>query len=103
MLSYFKKLFSPKPKVDYAQIIQNGAVILDVRTGEEFRAGHIKGAVNIPLQKLREQTSRLKKNKPIITCCRSGARSATAKSILQRHGFEVYNGGSWTSLRKYTN
>jgi rhodanese-related sulfurtransferase len=103
MLSYLKKLFSPKPKVDYAQIIQNGAVILDVRTGEEFRAGHVKGAVNIPLQKLREQTSRLKKNKPIITCCRSGARSATAKSILQRYGFEVYNGGSWTSLRKYTN
>jgi rhodanese-related sulfurtransferase len=43
------------------------------------------------------------KNRPIVTCCASGARSASAKRILKSHGFEqVYNGGSWYTLRKYT-
>jgi rhodanese-related sulfurtransferase len=40
------------------------------------------------------------KNQPIITCCASGMRSASAKSILQSNGFtQVYNGGGWSSLQ----
>ncbi|MBX7142353.1 MAG: rhodanese-like domain-containing protein [Chitinophagales bacterium] len=102
MLSFISKLFSSKPKVDYSQLIANGAVILDVRTPSEYRAGHVKGSVNIPLQGLRGQISKLKKNKPIITCCASGSRSASARLLLQSYGFEeVYNGGPWHTLRKF--
>jgi len=44
--------------------------------------------------------SKLKKDKPIITCCASGMRSASAKSILKSNGFtEVHNGGGWSSLQ----
>jgi phage shock protein E len=86
--------------IDYAQLVKEGAIILDVRTSGEFSTGHIKGSVNIPVNALSKNLAKLKaKNKPIITCCASGMRSASAKGILQSNGFSnVYNGGSWHSL-----
>lgn len=100
MFNLIKKLFGMGPSVDYQALMQKGAIILDVRTKNEFQSGHIKGAVNIPVQTLGSNLSKLKKDRPIITCCASGMRSASAKSILQSNGFtEVYNGGSWASLQ----
>ena len=76
------------------------AVILDVRTPEEFNDGHIEGAKNIALQILNGKVSEIKKwNKPIIACCRSGVRSAQATSILKQNGIDCINGGGWTSLQ----
>lgn len=84
---------------DLKTIYARGAVIVDVRTPEEFRQGHIKGAVNIPLNLLPLQIPELKKkNAPVITCCKSGGRSGMARATLAREGFEVYNGGPWESL-----
>jgi len=95
----FKGLFGKS--IDLKTIYQNGAVILDVRTPEEFRTGHIKGAINTPVDQVKGAISDLKKkNKPVITCCRSGARSGMAKSLLEAAGLEVYNGGPWDSLEK---
>ncbi len=88
-------------KADYKELVTNGATILDVRTKEEYKFGHIKNSVNIPLDKLTGSLKRLNKNKPVITCCASGSRSALARRILKNHGFEVYNGGSWGSLNRY--
>jgi len=100
MLQAIKNLLGFGPKVDYRDLIQKGAVIIDVRTPNEFRGGHIKSALNIPLNNLASQVSKIKKDKPVITCCASGMRSASAKSYLQSNGFkEVYNGGSWMSLQ----
>jgi rhodanese-related sulfurtransferase len=100
MLSAIKNLFSSEPKVDFGELITNKAVILDVRTKEEYQGGHIKGSINIPLQSLNAQLSKLKKDKVIITCCASGGRSSVAKKILKSNGFEnVHNAGSWTNLR----
>ena len=101
MLEGIKQLFGFGPKVDYAELVKNGAIILDVRSKHEFAAGHIKGSVNISISQLNDNISRLKdKNKPIIACCASGARSASAKSILKSKGYtQVYNGGSWNSLK----
>ena len=101
MITILKKLFGLGPKVDYAQLVKSGAVVLDVRSKEEFEGGHIRGAVNIPVDQLRNNFSRLKdKTKPIITCCASGMRSASAKSILLSNGYTtVYNGGGWGSLQ----
>lgn len=87
-------------KVDFKKMVKDGAVILDVRTPAEYNGGHIKGSINIPLQSLDKNLGKLKKDKVIITCCASGMRSASAKSVLKSKGFEdVHNGGGWASLQ----
>lgn len=101
MLQILKQLFGLGPKVNYKELLQQGAQIIDVRTKGEYQSGHIRGSVNIPLQQLNTQLSKIKKDKPVITCCASGMRSASAKSILKSNGFtEVYNGGGWASLQQ---
>lgn len=100
MLDQIKKLFGFGPTTDLAEVMQRGGVIIDVRTPGEYASGHIKGSTNIPLASLSGQLAKLKKDKPVITCCASGMRSGSAKSMLQAHGFkEVYNGGSWVNLK----
>jgi len=101
MIKILQKLFGFGTTVDYAELVKNGAIILDVRSKGEFSGGHIKGAINIPVDVLKNSLTQLKdKNKTIITCCASGMRSASAKSILKTHGYtDVYNGGGWSSLR----
>lgn len=103
MLQNIKNLLGFGPKVNIGELIKNGAVVVDVRTRSEYAGGHVKGSVNIPLDQLSANLYRLKdKNKPIITCCASGMRSASAKSYLRSQGYsEVHNGGSWLSLRKH--
>lgn len=101
-MGILSKLFGFGPKVDLGQLINDGAVILDVRTPGEYAGGHIKGSINIPVDQLKSKMSSLKKDKVIITCCASGMRSASARGMLKASGFaEVHNGGSWMSLRKY--
>jgi phage shock protein E len=100
MFNFIKNLFGLGPKVDYQELVKNGAQIIDVRTKGEFQSGHIKGSKNIPLQSLQNNMKKIKKDKPVITCCASGMRSGSAKSMLKANGFsEVYNGGGWMSLR----
>lgn len=100
MLNALKNLLGFGPKVDYAELVKQGAVILDVRSKREYQGGHIKGSVNISVETLGKNLKKLKKDKPIITCCASGMRSGSAKNILKSNGFaEVHNGGNWMSLR----
>lgn len=100
MINAIKNLFGFGTKVDYADLVKQGAIILDVRSKGEYQGGHIKGSINIPVDTLNNNLSKLKKDKPIITCCASGMRSASAKSILKSNGFsEVHNGGGWSSLQ----
>lgn len=104
MIQLLKNLFGKSQKIDFKKIVSEGAVILDVRTPQEFSTGHIKESVNIPVQDLSSQLKRIKKDKPVITCCASGMRSATAASVLKSAGYtEVYNGGGWYSLEKKIN
>lgn len=67
--------------------------LLDVRTVEEFKAGHIRGAKLIPLSKLEGNLDKLKKDKQkkIIVYCRSGSRSVAASRILKENGFTPLN------------
>ncbi len=102
MINTLKKIFGIGPKVDYAELIKNGAIILDVRSKGEYANGHVKGSINIPLDQLGSNLAKFKKDKAIITCCASGMRSGVAKSQLKSNGFnDVYNGGSWSSLSRY--
>ncbi len=80
---------------------EKGAVIIDVRTVDEFKSGHITGSKNYPLGSLSSKINDIKKaNKPVIVCCQSGMRSSQAASLLQKHGIEVINGGGWSSLQQ---
>jgi len=97
MFSFLKKIFGSG--INYKELMDKGAMIIDVRTPGEFQSGHISGSINIPLQELSKNLHKLKKDVPLITCCASGMRSASAKSILLNKGYtEVYNGGGWASL-----
>ncbi|THF51285.1 rhodanese-like domain-containing protein [Flavobacterium supellecticarium] len=81
------------------EFVAKGAIILDVRTPEEFAGGHIPNSRNIPLQRIASEITTIKKwNKPVITCCRSGMRSAQAATVLKQNNIEVINGGGWNSL-----
>lgn len=101
MFEAIKNLFGFGPKVDFAALIKEGALIVDVRSPGEFKGGNIKGSINIPLNVLAANLSKLKnKDQTIITICASGIRSASAKSILQSNDYSsVYNGGGWRSLQ----
>ena len=101
MINTIKKLLGFGPSVDYADLVKQGAIILDVRSKGEYSGGHIKGSINVSVDALSNNLDKLKdKNKTIITCCASGMRSASAKSILKSKGYtNVYNGGGWSSLK----
>jgi len=72
-------------------IPSSGAYILDVRTPSEYRKGHLKNAVNIPLDMLRSRLAELPRDQEIWTHCFVGQRSYYAARILQQHGFKVRN------------
>ncbi len=62
-------------------------MLLDVRTPEEYAAGHIAGATLIPVQVLAERLNEVPKNKQVYVYCHSGTRSARASKLLAAHGF----------------
>lgn len=101
MFSTLKSMFGLGTQPDYSTMVKEGALILDVRSKGEFSSGHIKNAINIPVDQLSSQLVKLKdKNQCIICCCASGMRSGNAKRILESNGYKtVYNGGGWSSLQ----
>lgn len=79
----------------------DGATVLDVRTDPEWREGHIAGAIHIPLGHLVDRLTEIPRDRPVVTQCQVGGRSAIAASLLARAGFaDVRNlaGGieAWT-------
>lgn len=100
MFDFIRKLFGGE-SVDYKSLVANGAVIIDVRTPGEFAGGHVKGAVNIPLDSIDKNLNKIQAyKKPLVMCCASGMRSGRATSFLKSKGLqEVYNAGAWSNLR----
>lgn len=86
-----------EPDPQAVTMVEAGATLLDVRTTGEFAQGHIRDAVNIPVQELDGRVGELDVSKPVVVYCRSGARSASAASTLRAGGFEVYDLGAMTS------
>ena len=73
----------------------SNAMLVDVRTPEEYREGHIPGSINVPLQQIEDiELEVAEKNTPLYVYCRSGARSRQATAMLQEMGYEeVHNIG----------
>ena len=94
---------SSNPEFKHIQeYLDKGAVILDVRTEVEYNEGHVKQSLHIVLDDLEDEIEQVKAlQKPIITCCRSGARSERAKDILADYGIDVINGGPWQNVQSY--
>ena len=102
MLTAIRNFFGMGAKTDFSKLVKEGAIIIDVRSKYEFTSGHVTGAINVPLDQLSDYAQKWKdKNKPMITCCASGMRSASAKSLLLSKGFSnVFNGGGWYGLQR---
>lgn len=91
----FWRLKQTQKKV--AEFMKQNAIIIDVRSVEEFNQAANPKSQNIPLDTLNEACKKLDKTKPIIVCCASGMRSSMAQSLLKRQGFtNVVNAGPWT-------
>jgi phage shock protein E len=102
LLQYFKNLLGiGKRRELLLDALRRGSYIIDVRTPQEYRMGHIQQAVNIPFELISKNADKIRKiGKPIITCCQTGPRSGRAARRLRRKGIpEVINGGSWISLK----
>jgi phage shock protein E len=82
------------------QVVAEGAKVIDVRSVEEFRAGHVPGALNIPLHTLPLRLSEVgPTDKPVVLYCLSGGRSGQAADLLRRSGFvEVLNVGPMSAF-----
>ena len=84
------------------ELINNGALIIDVRTPEEFAKGHLDKSKNIPLPFIVAAAKKMEipKSKSIVMYCRSGRRSGLATEALRRVGYlNVYNGGGFELLK----
>jgi phage shock protein E len=82
---------------------KQGAVVIDVRTPEEYKAGHLQGTTNVPLAEIASRISQVSPdtNQPVLLHCRSGGRSARAKDVLVKAGYQnVKNLGGLEEARK---
>ena len=89
------------PATQAHQAVAEGAVLLDIRERDEWRAGHAPQARHVALSQLEDHLGDLPADRPIVTVCRSGRRSAIAAHLLTRHGYTASNlaGGmnAWTT------
>lgn len=74
----------------------SSTLLIDVRTSEEYKAGHIKGSRNIPLQDIENSNFELDKQAKIVLVCKTGRRAEKAKQLLSNQGYiNVENAGNW--------
>ncbi|MEZ9785275.1 rhodanese-like domain-containing protein [Vibrio breoganii] len=94
-MTYATSAFATERAEQAWEWIDSGAVVIDVRTPQEFNGGHLDNAVNIPVADLsRADLSFVDRDDHIVVYCRSGNRSGNAKQILLTKGYKhVHNGG----------
>lgn len=83
----FFALHEPRTSRAVRSALRQGAVVLDVRTPDEYVGDHYPGAVNIPLEHLAKRVDELDRDRPIVVYCTSGMRSSRAVKVLKRAGF----------------
>lgn len=83
------------------EYLEKEAVVLDVRTLDEWNEGHIDIAKHIVLSLIPLEIEQIKSwDKPVIAVCRSGGRSGQAAQFLAQNGIDVINGGPWQNVAK---
>ncbi len=90
----FKKVKSMMPKY-----LEQGALVVDVRSPAEYNSASAPGSLNIPLNQIQTRANELDPSRLILVCCASGTRSGIAAGILKQQGFKnVVNAGPWTNV-----
>lgn len=83
------------------EMLRDGATIVDVRSPQEFAAGHAGGSRNIPLDQIAARSGELDPERWVVLCCASGTRSAMAARLLRGRGFrKVANAGAWRNVAR---
>ena len=79
-------------------LLEQGGLVVDVRSAEEYSSGHGPDTLNLPLHLLPVLAEeRIPWDRPLLLCCASGARSAAALAFLLPQGYDAHNLGSWVS------
>ncbi len=100
MMNWIMKALGAGDAQEAKKFIEQGSTVIDVRTKAEFDSGHLEGSIHIPLDQIEARINEIEKMKqPIVTCCRSGARSGSAARILNNAGIKAMNGGPWNGLK----
>jgi rhodanese-related sulfurtransferase len=103
-MSFFGLFGGGTSAASIEEYLKDGAVVIDVRTIDEFESGHVTGSKNIVLNSIPAKIAEIKAmNKKVIAVCRSGARSGQATSFLKQQGIDVINGGPWQNVAKFVN
>ena len=101
-MSFLGLFDSGNSEASIEEYLNDGAVVIDVRTVQEFRDGHVNGSKNIVLNSIPAKVSEIKElNKKVIAVCRSGARSGQATTFLNQRGIDIINGGPWQNVAKF--
>ncbi|QHC68705.1 rhodanese-like domain-containing protein (plasmid) [Rathayibacter sp. VKM Ac-2759] len=95
MIEFFTRLLRrsftgvsvPKAK----ELVLFGATLVDVRTAQEWRTGHVPAAKHVPLDILLTERAGIRKDRPVVLMCHSGARSATGARLLAQRGYTAYS------------
>lgn len=82
--------------------LKRGAIVIDVRTANEFDRGKVPDSINIPVDRIAVNAQRiLSMKRPVIFVCASGGRSSSAVRMMKEKGMkDVFNGGSWENVLK---
>ncbi|MBQ0893404.1 rhodanese-like domain-containing protein [Micromonospora sp. U56] len=91
MKKVFRKSYASVGPEEAAALVAGGGLLLDVREPAEWRAGHAPRARHIPLGQLAGRVREVPADRPVITVCRSGARSRQAAALLAHGHNEIYN------------
>ena len=97
-MSWLSELFGGGGAIREA--LQQGAVVIDLRTAYEYDQGHIPRSLNIPIDRIRDSIDRIRDlRRPVILCCATGGHCWEAAAILREAGIQrVINGGDWQSV-----
>lgn len=98
-MGIFNSIFGKRELIDFQELIRQGVKVIDVRTKGEFRGGHFKKSVNLPLQEIDQWSSKFKEGEQVIVVCKSGARASLAKRKLKKRGVIAHNAMAWENLR----
>ncbi|MEZ8825057.1 rhodanese-like domain-containing protein [Vibrio amylolyticus] len=98
LLSLSNAFASERAEIGW-QKFEQGAVLIDVRTKEEFEQGHLDNAQIKPVQEIENWSQSLNKDEPIVLYCRSGNRSGIAYQWLKEKGFtNIHNAGGYSEM-----
>lgn len=98
----FKGLSTQVYPEDVEALVKTNVQVVDVRTPMEFGAGHIEGAINIPVDELRGRMGEIDKSRPVLLICHSGLRSYVAMRVLKQYGYDCSHlAGGWRFYKAF--